>query len=447
MEARKLSDKRIESNYPLVTKLLKNDVNIKIDIHVENLEPRRYHASIWDGEMSIGYVIYNMNNEEKLYIEYMENTIPYQYSHVGTALHEFTFRESCALGRGGHIEHMAAWNSHLFHYRFGFRAQPTYHFMHGEAWNKSAMNDALNALIELGCPKSCTNFEAISKIEKTLFDSMDEYEKEDYTEAKEEYAEKLKTTVEKVSFADLMFHYFFEYDFINNKLKKLSSKTKPGEKVDTQSMTTVFMYLTDEIILAKKKIYGIDISVLESENPSPALGNQEQLIKECMQSLHTEKLSGALFSQEKDKRSIVIANAGIHEEDGEPSLNLYASNQNMNVVKAFIAVLQEQQSRLPRRKNSSSFFSSNGSFDTEQYALEHLIALLKLDGNPIPLLSKKEMTILNKGQSYVAIKDFLQEFGEQLAKGLNCPHVSIHFLNDLFGLLNALQKLNLQYKA
>ncbi len=55
-----------------------------------------------------------------IYIETVKNTS--SVKHVGTALEEYAFRLSIQAGFHGRVELSAAWNSHCFHYKNGFRS-------------------------------------------------------------------------------------------------------------------------------------------------------------------------------------------------------------------------------------------------------------------------------------------------------------------------------------
>ncbi|WP_131795523.1 hypothetical protein [Fluoribacter gormanii] len=267
---------KIEPVHPLYTKILKNGVEISVNIKITESEPGQFYLSILEDEQSIGTAIFHLERGETLYIDKMSNLDQTRYKHVGTALHEILFKKSCELGLGGHVEFDAAWNSHMFHYINGFRALPSYRFIKGASWNTVPFKRALEELIELGLPDSCADHDKLKQIEKSLLETFEEEDLEDYEDIKKDYAEKAKIDVEKVTFSQLMFNVFFKYDYENGLLQKLLAKKKPGQNIDTSELTSLIMYLPNQSILAKKRMYGIlppeQVDATTSEKIEPELG-------------------------------------------------------------------------------------------------------------------------------------------------------------------------------
>ena len=62
------------------------------------------------------------NDPSYIYIQRVDNNASsINLKHVGAALEEYAFRFSVEKGREGRVELTAAWSSHLFHFKNGFR--------------------------------------------------------------------------------------------------------------------------------------------------------------------------------------------------------------------------------------------------------------------------------------------------------------------------------------
>lgn len=235
---------------PLTTKVLSEGQEKEIVLTKHKLwgteKGEGHEASLYVDQKLVGYMKYSLAPDH-LFISWMENKSCFK--HVGTALHEFAFRESIKQGKHGHVELDASYSSHIFHYLNGFRPK-------SEQEKTFAFG-----LVGKELEKLCLAY--LNETEPSKKQALQhEIENHAFYKRVLPQAEQIATQslalpeARPLSFDEIVREGIFTYDtFMSEKLKNLLQSGHDNKNIDTSGYGSYIMYLPEEEISRKKSLY------------------------------------------------------------------------------------------------------------------------------------------------------------------------------------------------
>lgn len=247
------------SLFPLTTKVLSYNDNEEFNVSVSKQDISLdknglyFTATLCLNNMRpLGFIRYEVRKKD-IYVHWVQNNSSYR--HVGTALYEFVFRESFAFGKGGHVELLAPDNHHIFHYKCGFKAPIVRKFYFG-----AGAPDELKTLCEKYL--NSTNHEEKNSIKEMIQTNHSFY----YELAIKAASKSILKSVDKIEFDEVINKGMYCYVDANKEIQKLIDQS-PGKIIDTKKLGSIrSMYLPDETIAYKKKLFNILENFSDKQN-------------------------------------------------------------------------------------------------------------------------------------------------------------------------------------